>query len=63
MNKYETLFLDWFNNFYSTKYMSSYYNINQSCKGRYGIRKERLLLYETGRSFYLEGYGCKKSFR
>ena len=30
MNKYEAIFLDWFNNFYSTKYMSSYYNINQS---------------------------------
>ena len=30
MNKYETIYLDWFNNFYSTKYMSSYYNINQS---------------------------------
>ena len=26
-NKYEVKYLDWFNNFYSTKYMSSYYNI------------------------------------
>ena len=30
MNKYEVIYLDWFNNFYSTKYMSSYYNINHS---------------------------------
>ena len=42
MNKYETLFLDWFNNFYSTKYMSSYYNINQSKLKRQLSRGRRI---------------------
>ena len=42
MNKYETIYLDWFNNFYSTKYMSSYYNINQSKLKRQISRGRRI---------------------
>ena len=42
MNKYETIYLDWFNNFYSTKYMSSYYNINQSKLKRQLSRGRRI---------------------
>ena len=52
MNKYETIYLNWYNNFYSTKYMSIYYNINQS-KLKRQISRGRRIHYKKHNEFVL----------